>query len=132
MISKVLGTIVASFMLLVLALVPVQSVAAQYNPFSGVRCSSGQQQSSAVCKTNTTNDPVAGTNGIILRAARILSIVAGAAAVIVIILSGIRYITSAGDPSQISQAKNGIIFALVGLAVILLAQPILNFVIIRI
>lgn len=122
----------AALVLMALILAPSQLAAAQYNPFSGVKCNAGDQKNSTVCQTNTTNDPIAGADGVILRAARIISIIAGAAAVIVIVLSGIRYITSAGDPSQISQAKNGIIFAVVGLLVILLAQPILNFVIIRI
>lgn len=132
MIATYLRKACAALVLVALILAPGQLATAQYNPFGGVKCNAGQQRNSTVCKTNTTGDPLTGTNGVILRATRILSILAGAAAVIVIVLSGIRYITSSGDPSQISQAKHGIIYALVGLVIILLAQPILNFVIIRI
>lgn len=59
--------------------------------------------------------------------AEVISIVfafIGAVAVLVIVISGLRYITSAGDPQKASQAKNGIIYALVGIAVSLVAQTI--------
>lgn len=58
----------------------------------------------------------------------ILSIVIGAAAVIVILLSGFKYITSAGDSGKITSAKQTLIYAVVGLVIAALAQVIVNFV----
>lgn len=48
----------------------------------------------------------------------------GAVAVLMIVVSGLRYITSAGDPQKASQAKNGIIYALVGVVIALTAEAI--------
>jgi Type IV secretion system pilin len=54
--------------------------------------------------------------------------IAGALAVLMIVLSGLRYITAAGNPERISKAKNGIIYSLVGLAVAITAEAIVAFV----
>jgi hypothetical protein len=65
----------------------------------------------------------------------ILSIVfgiIGALALLMITVSGLRYITSAGDPQKASNAKNGIIYALVGLIIALTAEAIIAFVLNRI
>ena len=49
-------------------------------------------------------------------------------AVIVIIIGGIFYMTSQGDPGKVSRAKNTILYAVIGLIVSLLAFAIVNFV----
>ena len=59
----------------------------------------------------------------------ILLFIIGAVAVIMIILGGIRYVLSNGDSSQISGAKNTILYAVIGLVVALLAYAIVNFVV---
>jgi hypothetical protein len=55
----------------------------------------------------------------------------GALALLIITVSGLRYVTSAGDPQKISQAKNGIIYSLVGVAVALAGEAIVVFVVSR-
>ena len=50
--------------------------------------------------------------------------IVGALAVLFITISGFRYIVSAGDPQKVAQAKEGIIYALVGLAVAISAEAI--------
>lgn len=70
----------------------------------------------------------AGINGMIKATLQILSLVVGIAAVIMIILSGFKYITSGGDASKIASAKNTLIYAIVGLVVVALAQTIVYFV----
>lgn len=54
---------------------------------------------------------------------------AGIVAVIVIIISAIFYVISQGDPSKTKRAKDGILYAVVGLVVIMLAFVITNYVI---
>ncbi len=54
--------------------------------------------------------------------------IAGIVAVIVIIIGGLRYITSNGDASGIQSAKNTILYAVVGLVVIIAAAGITGFV----
>ena len=67
-------------------------------------------------------------SSIIRTAIQILSFVAGVAAVIMIIVGGFKYITSGGDSSNLQSAKNSIIYAIVGLVVVALAQFIVHFV----
>jgi hypothetical protein len=59
----------------------------------------------------------------------VLLFLIGAVAVIMIILGGIRYVISNGDSSQVTSAKNTILYAVIGLIVALLAYAIVNFVI---
>jgi hypothetical protein len=58
----------------------------------------------------------------------ILSVIAGVAAVIMIIISGFKYITSNGDAQSVAGAKRTLIYAVVGLVVVALAQFIVRFV----
>lgn len=57
----------------------------------------------------------------------VLSVV-GVIAVAVIILGGISFITSQGDTSKVTKARNTILYGVVGLVVALLAFAIVNFV----
>jgi hypothetical protein len=52
-----------------------------------------------------------------------------AVAVIIIILAGIYYTTSGGDPSLVKRAKDTLLYAVVGLIVAIMAYAIVNFVI---
>lgn len=54
--------------------------------------------------------------------------IVGALAVLYVTLSGFRYITSAGDPQKIAKAKNGILYALIGVVVAVLAEAIVVYV----
>lgn len=55
--------------------------------------------------------------------------VAGAIAVIIIIIAGIRYITSSGEASQVKQAKDAILYSVIGLIFVILAFAIVRFVV---
>jgi uncharacterized membrane protein required for colicin V production len=59
----------------------------------------------------------------------ILSWIVGVAAVIMLIISGLRFVTSNGDTQSVTNAKNGIIFAVIGLLVVAFAQVIVQFVV---
>ncbi len=56
-----------------------------------------------------------------------LSYVAGIIGLVMIMIGGVRYATSTGDPKKVSQAKNTILFAIVGLVVAASAQLIVHF-----
>jgi hypothetical protein len=58
--------------------------------------------------------------------------VAGAVAVLIIIIGGIGYIASTGDPGRITKAKNTILYAVIGLVVVILARAIVAFVVGRV
>lgn len=74
---------------------------------------------------NTTGPSI---EKIIRTVVNILSLVGGIAAVIMIIVSGLKYVTSSGDASNVSSAKNTMVYAIVGLIIIALAQVIVRFV----
>lgn len=67
-------------------------------------------------------------NRIIRTVVDLLSIAVGIAAVVMIIIGGLKYITSGGDSNQISSAKSTLTYAIVGLVIAALAQFIVQFV----
>ena len=104
-----------------------------YDPFRGTdsACTSNRgvkTNTSTACAAPTSSNPLLGPQGLLIRAIRILAIVAGIAAVIVIIIGGIQYVTGGGDSKNVSNAKNTILYALIGLVVIVAAQSIISFV----
>ena len=58
----------------------------------------------------------------------LFSWVVGVVAVIMIIYGGFQYITAAGDTTKVGNAKNTILYALIGLVIVALAQVIVRFV----
>ncbi len=66
------------------------------------------------------------------RAIRMFQLVVGLVSVFMIILGGLRYITSGGDSTSINSAKNTILYAIIGLVVVAMAQVIVQFVLNRI
>lgn len=88
---------------------------------------------SPTCKSNTSSpNPLTGPNGMLTKVTNIVAILAGIAAVIVIVVSGIKYMTSGGDTQKVASAKSTLIGAIIGLVVVALAQAIIVFVIKRI
>ncbi|HSW79697.1 MAG TPA: hypothetical protein VLG47_02870 [Candidatus Saccharimonadales bacterium] len=61
-------------------------------------------------------------------ALNLLSLAAGFIAVVMVIISGIKFMTAAGDASQISSARQSLIYAMVGIIVAALAQLLVHFV----
>lgn len=81
---------------------------------------------STTCKSAASkNDPLTGTDGTLDKVSNIIAVIAGIVAVVVIILSGFRYVTSGGDTQKIASAKNTLIGAIVGLVIIVLARGII-------
>lgn len=56
----------------------------------------------------------------------------GAFALLMITISGLKYITAGGDPQQASEAKKGVIYSLVGLAIAISAESIVVFLVNRV
>ncbi len=66
---------------------------------------------------------------VIKLAVNILSVVAGLVAVIMIIVAGMKYMTSGGDSGKVSSAKMSLVYAIIGLIIVVLSQFIVQFVI---
>lgn len=58
----------------------------------------------------------------------LLSYIVGIVAVIMVIVAGFKYITSGGDSAKVSSAKSTLVYAIVGLIIVALAQFIVHFV----
>jgi len=83
-----------------------------------------QQQACQAINGNSACNTPAGPNltKTMHTVVNILSIILGIIAVIMIIISGLKYVTSGGDASSVSSAKNTLIYSLVGLVVAAMAQ----------
>lgn len=67
-------------------------------------------------------------NKIIHTIINLLSVVVGVVAVIMIIVGGLRYITSGDSDTSVTSAKNTILYAIIGLIIVALAQILVRFV----
>ncbi len=90
----------------------------------GANGASGNTQDTATNSTQATNN----LNTTISNLINTLSVVVGIVAVIMIIVGGFRYVTSGGKEESIKSAKNTIMYALIGLVIVALAQIIVQFV----
>lgn len=79
-------------------------------------------------KLDANGNPINGVENAISAAINILSIVVGVIAVIMVIIGGLKYIMSSGDANNVTSAKNTILYAIIGLVVVSLAQVIVRFV----
>ncbi len=77
-----------------------------------------------------TNSGVGGNDlaSVASKIVNIFSIIVGAVAIIMIIYGGFRYITSGGTSERVGGAKNTLIYAVIGLIIVALAQLIVHFV----
>lgn len=67
-------------------------------------------------------------NRIIALTVHFLSLVAGIIGVIMLIIGGLKFVTSNGDSTKASSARSTIIYAVVGLMIVLFAQILVRFV----
>ncbi len=78
----------------------------------------------AVCKAQKTDDP----QSMIQIVINILLTIIGIIAVIMIVVGGIRYTLSNGNASQLKEAKDTILYAVIGLIIAIMSYAIVNFV----
>ena len=111
-------------------LVPASAFAA-YNPLGNACKANPKASASTGCSANGA-DPISGPNGVLKKITLIIATLGGIAAVIVILVGGIQYVTSNGDSSKAASARSTIIGAAVGLIIIVSAASIITFVISKI
>lgn len=69
-----------------------------------------------------------GDGGVFQQITTVMLFLVGAISVIMLIIGGIRYVVSGGDSTAVQNAKNTILYAIVGIVVSLLAFAVVNFV----
>jgi TRAP-type C4-dicarboxylate transport system permease small subunit len=75
------------------------------------------------------DSPITNASTFLARALGVTYSIAGIVAVIVIIIGGFMYITSAGNTDRIKTAKNAILYSVIGLVVVITAFIITRYVI---
>lgn len=111
------------------ALAPASVLAA--NSISDNLCTGAgtvTREGNAPCTSGTQDGGRAQIAKIASTVVNFISLIVGVIAVIMIIVGGFRYITSGGDSGNVSGAKNTLIYAIVGLIIVALAQFIVRFV----
>lgn len=88
----------------------------------------------AACGGLTEVDPTqdcskkgAGVDSVIKVVVKLLSVATGSVAIIMILVSGIKYITSGGDSNKVASAKNTLVYALIGVAIAAAAYALVSF-----
>ena len=145
MISKIKRTVAATFVLsfLAMALVPATTGAA------AIQQAACQGSELTFTSDYDSNDPTKidpesckyegqegqgpeRINTLITDIINIFSVIVGIVAVIMIIYGGFRYMTSGGDSGKVADARNTILYAIVGLIIVVFAQFIVKFVLAKI
>ena len=70
-------------------------------------------------------------NSIFKTIVNVLLFIVGVIAVIMVIVSGLRYTTSAGNANSVAAAKNTLLYSIIGLVVAIFAYAIVNFIVFR-
>ena len=75
---------------------------------------------------NCASTDTSGLDKTVANVVNLISIIIGIIAVIMILVNGARFITSGGDANKVNSARNGILYALIGLIVVAVAQFIVR------
>lgn len=109
-----------------LSLAAVMPAQAQVNIWNQEACQANPNAN--VCQSANADQNV---NGIIRTITSTLLFLLGAVAVIMIIVSGFKYVASNGDQSKVASAKNTLMYSVIGLVVAVAAYAIVDFVLSR-
>lgn len=70
-----------------------------------------------------------GDTGVFKQITNTILYIVGIIAVVMLIIGGIKYLLSGGDSKKVTDAKNTVLYAIIGLVIAFLAYAIVNFVI---
>lgn len=119
-ITVLLGVaIVFSFALPLTTYAETKCDTSKLNLHNGAQCS----------KTDDQQENLFGDGGVFTTIVNVMLFLIGTLSVIMLIYGGIQYVISSGDAGKVNNAKNTILYAIVGLVVSVLAYAIVNFVI---
>lgn len=134
---KRLGLIFAGLLASLFLLVPAVSAQDVGKLCTGADLSFHSDPGSKPCDTGTdaNGNSVPATTRIANLLARIInfaSIIVGVIAVFMVIYAGFRLATSSGNPEATKSARNTILYAIIGLIVVIFAQVIVKFVLAKV
>lgn len=89
----------------------------------------GIDEGAEAAKGNDQVTDLFGETGVFRTITNVMLFLIGAISVIMLMIGGIWYIVSGGDATRVQEAKNTILYAIVGIIVTLLAYAAIDFVI---
>jgi cytochrome bd-type quinol oxidase subunit 2 len=95
-------------------------------------CAGASLSADQPCDTAARDEAQSTVSSLLTSVINIFSLVVGVVSVIMIIIGGFKYITSGGESANVSGAKNTILYAIIGLVVVALAQIIVRFVLAKV
>jgi hypothetical protein len=95
-------------------------------------CEGVQIATGAGCDADAEQAAETAVNSTVATVVNLISFIVGIVAVIMVMFGGFRYITAGGDSGKINSAQQTIIYAIIGLVVVALAQIIVRFVLNRV
>lgn len=103
---------------------------------SGTNCTNYSQAKCSACAgvaelggSQNCNSKGSAVNSLISTIVSLMSYILGALAIIMIIVSGFKFITAGGNTNSVESAKKTLIFALIGLVIAVMAQLVVHLVI---
>ncbi|MCA9332572.1 hypothetical protein KDA00_01720 [Candidatus Saccharibacteria bacterium] len=95
-------------------------------------CAGANLSADGSCDDASIEEATSSVNSIMSTVINIFSLIVGVVSVIMIIIGGLKYITSGGDSGNVTGAKNTILYAIIGLVIVALAQIIVRFVLAKV
>lgn len=123
--KRIVSLLVSAFAVITVGSAASLAVATPASAQVNVFPQCGANVDSEVCKGG---GKLFGAGSIWNRILNTLTFVIGAVSVLMIVIGGLRYTLSNGDATGINNAKNTIIYSVVGLVLAVMANAIVNFV----
>ena len=86
------------------------------------------QEGANAARADAMPTELIGDNGVFSRITNTVLLIVGLISVIMLVYGGLRYILSGGDSKKVTDAKNTILYAIIGLIISMLAYAIVHFV----
>lgn len=87
------------------------------------------QEGAEAARCDGCPEDLFGDTGVFKQVTNTILYIVGIIAVIMLIIGGIKYVISGGDAKKVTDAKNTVLYAIIGLIIAFLAFAIVNFVI---
>lgn len=87
------------------------------------------QEGAEAARCDNCPENLFGDTGVFKQITNTIVMVVGAVAVVMLIIGGIKYLLSGGDSKKVTDAKNTVLYAIIGLVIVFFSYAIVNFVI---
>lgn len=110
----------------------VTGIGAAATLFAGKVMALTVQEGAEAARAEGMPESLIGQNGVFNQISNVALAVIGFLSVIMLIWGGLRFMLSGGDSKKVTDAKNTVLYALLGLAIAFFSYAIVNFVLVSI